>query len=464
MKIRDIADAHIPLAESCADQWASIGDDFTTVRTALESLSGFPEWTGAACGAMTQTVTATADRVGTAASSAQTVGSLLDAHCAALTTIQAAVRSTIALAESAGMTVHSDGLVTAGGGGLAGAVLDGMAAGATAILQGAMVAVRTLDAALAGTVAVGTSVEDTPTFISGDLGALADAVHLDEALAASMTPETRAAVWELATDAAQELMDRGLDPTELGVHVTEMNGELAVTIGDIDTADKVTTLVSGTGSSSLGGLRESSLLAARITNPGQATIAWHGYDAPASLPAASRNGNARRGGTELRGVQENLRTRNPDARLSIVGHSYGTRVIDEGAGDSSRALQADEIHLMGSPGMTALTADQLHLDALDGDAEVHVYRAPGDIIGAVTDNSLIHGRDPADLGWGADFINGTAPEDHSVPEKLDRWLLNGSGKDAADLAATLWGLADGDVGDEHSGYRTDEGVLEALRK
>lgn len=468
MRIREITEAPLALASLTAGNWSDAGAQLLATASGLEEVSAFPGWTGDAAGRMRHRVATSAGRMQDAGNTAATTADLLDLHCRILSGIRAAVLTVIGLAEGAGMAVHPDGRVTAGMLRAAGGAADVAAAAFTATLRTAVASVHTLDAALAAklTGIVG-GLSPTPQTIParttpGMTGIKAlsparvtDGVRIDAGLSATLPPEVREKVLAIAEGAAGELRVRGLDPAEIGVTATTVGGEIGVVIGDIGTADKVTTLVSGMGSGDLGGLRESAALAGRITGPGQATVAWHGYAAPGDSDylGAAGSGRAAGGGPALRSHQSELRKNNPDARLSIVGHSYGTRVIDEAAGDAALPLEADEIHLMGSPGMTADSADDLNLRAVDGDSEVHVHRHPGDIIGLVADDPLIHGDDPSDPGWGADFINGEEPG-------KDEGLWG----DLKDLGASAWGLTDLDPGNEHSSYRTDERVLEELRK
>ena len=59
--------------------------------------------------------------------------------------------------------------------------------------------------------------------------------------------------------------------------------------------------------------------------------------------------------------------------------------------------------------MTAGSANDLNLRALDGDAEVHVSKKSGDMIGIMADEPQLHGDDPPDRDWGADYVNGKDP-------------------------------------------------------
>jgi hypothetical protein len=486
VKVRDITDARIARANLSTRVWSAAGEELGAGAEGLDSLAEFPGWSGTASDGMRHRISASSGRLRSASLAAGAAGDLLELHCGVLTTVQLAVVATVRTAEAAGMTVHDDGRVTAGRAGAAGtvaAVLSHVpaASGAvrsaeaalTAVLRAAMTTVSCLDTAFALQVHAVTSVEPGPDpapapvpVAPGTAGSWAlspdgvtdgvtdgvpEGVRVDPRLTGSVSPEVQEELLEVATAAAQELVLRGLDPGQTGVEVTTVGGAPGVVVGDITTADRITTLVSGTGSSDLGGLRDSAALAGRISAPGHATVAWHGYAAPGSLPEAALSGSARSGGTSLRGLQSTLREHSPQARLSVVGHSYGTRVIDEAAGDDIFALDADEIHLMGSPGMTAPTAGDLNLRATDGHAEVHVHKTPGDVIGLVADIPRIHGDDPADPDWGADSVNGVPPG--QAPADRQWW----------ETAMNLWGLTDLDVGDEHGSYCGDEKVLGALR-
>ena len=60
-----------------------------------------------------------------------------------------------------------------------------------------------------------------------------------------------------------------------------------------------------------------------------AGIVWLGYDAPDTIPRAIGAGYARDGAPDLRDFTEGLResSQNPDARTTVIGHSYGSTVV-----------------------------------------------------------------------------------------------------------------------------------------
>lgn len=487
MNIHDLADAPIGLAMGTSKVWRTTGSQMGNTADNLRAISAFPGWTGKAAEGMSQRVAAIAGRTNDASDAADTIGILLGLHTTALAVFQGTVVLTIGLATTAGMTVHSDGTVTPKHSGIGGAVWtvgetlipavkagrEGAAVALTAVLHMAMLKVQEIDAMLAKIVAAAAAVDfapmatmgaiDTPT-PNGSASALSpsgappvvvvediiDAIHIDPVLYEQISSKTLSDATNYAIGAARELQLRGLDPTEIGIHLTQVNGALSVIVGDIDTADKVTTLVSGTGSSDPTRLGDSSALAGRITGPGQATIAWHGYSAPKDLASAASPTLARVGAPSLQLLQRSLRDRNPNAHLSIVGHSYGTAVIDS-AGSSPTPLEADEIHLMASPGMTSGSASALNLHARDGHAEVHVHRNVGDPITLAAKIPWILGNDPSTPQFGADSVNGRDPKDNGGV--LGSWYDG-----LTDLRRTI----DGDLR-AHSNYRGDEKVLEALR-
>ncbi len=491
MRIRDIADAPVAVASLAADSWSTTGTELVAVATGIDGVAVLPRWEGASSDSMRGRLASSSGRIRTLGGTADTVSGVLDGHCGFLTVPQAIVNATITAAETAGMTVHGNGLVTSGRKSLAGVgmlVLDtlpgvGTATDAaetafTVTLRTAMAAVAGMDVAAAAAITAAALVDaggqGTPGVVSPGVrgksakspDGIPDGVRIDRALDASLTPEGREKVLEIADEAIRELLAHGQDPAEIGVEISMDGGKLGVTLGNIDTADKITTVVSGTGSGGMSGLKDGAAFAGRFTGPGQATVVWREWSPPSNLFGAAVSGRAEAAGSTLRAHQSALRQRNPDAELSVVGHSYGTRVIDEAAGDAILALEADQIHLMGSPGMTAGSADDLNLRALDGDAEVHVYKKSGDMIGIMADEPQLHGDDPADRDWGADYVNGKDPGDRSLWDRA-KDALGPVGElvdDGEDLAGSLWGLFDGDLGDEHSSYKTDENVLEALRK
>ncbi|SOC47478.1 Alpha/beta hydrolase [Blastococcus aggregatus] len=148
------------------------------------------------------------------------------------------------------------------------------------------------------------------------------------------------------------------------LHLLDLAGDrVAVGYGDLDSADVVALVVPGmtiTPADDLPGVAgDARDLAgvARRADPGLtvATVAWLGYRAPQFLYSATSRRAATTGGAVLDSALTGLAaaraaTGAPPARTTVVGHSYGTVVIDEAA-DRTGRLAADAVVLLGSPGM-----------------------------------------------------------------------------------------------------------------
>lgn len=168
------------------------------------------------------------------------------------------------------------------------------------------------------------------------------------------------------------------------LHLLDLAGNgVAVALGDIDSADAVALVVPGMNVSpddDLGGVigdARDLADAARRADAGAAvaTVAWLGYRAPQLLSSAANRRAATRGGVALDSALDGLAAARtsagaPAARTTIVGHSYGTVVIDEAA-DRPGRLAADAVVLLGSPGMED---DAAALEA----AEVYDAASPAD--------------------------------------------------------------------------------------
>ncbi|WP_187775780.1 alpha/beta hydrolase [Luteimonas suaedae] len=172
---------------------------------------------------------------------------------------------------------------------------------------------------------------------------------------------------------AQALLDRveqsWSDPgTEniylLGYEAPGRNGspdaKVIASIGDPNSADNVAVYVPGTGTDlgNVGGSidRMDDLRAQAEMIPGSgdtATIVWLGYDAPDNLLSATQGSHAREGAADLRGFTEGLResSTSPDARTTVIGHSYGSTVVGTADALEGRGLAANDVIAMGSPGM-----------------------------------------------------------------------------------------------------------------
>lgn len=198
----------------------------------------------------------------------------------------------------------------------------------------------------------------------------------------------------------------------------------AVAVGNPDTAADISVTVPGLGSTTKDSLPSMVTEAANLQNtaeeelrrlgqPGSVvTIAWMGYDPPANPLNTSNprdywrtisDARAQAGASALAQYLQQLHAANPNAHLSLFGHSYGSLT-------SSLALQqlnAQGVHpvndavFYGSPGLGLDNPAQLGL----GDGHAFVMKAPpgDDWIPELAPLAPLH-------GWGADPYLGMLPE------------------------------------------------------
>ncbi len=196
----------------------------------------------------------------------------------------------------------------------------------------------------------------------------------------------------------------------------------AVAVGNPDTAKNVSVSVPGVGTTTgslpdmvteAGNLRDTAQRQLdRVGTSGSVTaIAWLGYDAPpnplntkspADLWTTMTDNQAHAGAAGLSSYLQEVRANNPDAHVTLLGHSYGSLT-------SSLALQdlhaqglhpVDDVVFYGSPGLGLTNPDQLGLGA----DNAYVMRAPDDPITTfVAPTAPLH-------GWGADPYAGIFPE------------------------------------------------------
>jgi hypothetical protein len=153
-----------------------------------------------------------------------------------------------------------------------------------------------------------------------------------------------------------------------------------------------------------------------------AVVAWLGYEAPGTIsPEVLTTGRAKDAAPELRGFIRELEALNPQARVSLLCHSYGTVVCAEAAESAFRAagsarpavasraasgegnLDVSDIALFGSPGTGADSVAGLHTDARvwagrgAGDWIADVPHAKADLFGT----TVGFGTDPVSPDFGA---------------------------------------------------------------
>jgi pimeloyl-ACP methyl ester carboxylesterase len=153
--------------------------------------------------------------------------------------------------------------------------------------------------------------------------------------------------------------------------------------------------------------------ATRAAAPGQhvAVIAWLGYDAPQGVGRdAAREELARAGATSLDRFTQDLAIMRPNARLTLIGHSYGSVVA--GLAAASLPAQVKDLVVVGSPGMGVSRVADLHTSA-------HVWAGQSaqdwiDWVPAFQVWGAGHGTLPVTAGFGARVFgtNGVIDHDH----------------------------------------------------
>ncbi|MHC9696762.1 alpha/beta hydrolase [Corynebacterium diphtheriae] len=220
---------------------------------------------------------------------------------------------------------------------------------------------------------------------------------------------------KLAEDFEQRLAHDFPDAQILSTH----EHGVVVALGDIRTADSITTVVAGVGSANPTQWLNYVERAQHIRHAtGGAAVAWLGYNAPANVAAAAAQTPAQQGASQLQKFQKELRTLNPKARLMVFGHSYGSVVAGHAAG---HGLDADTFIMAGSPGVPP--NPQLHSPK----PRLISVLGSHDIIGLTGTNTVAaHGIDPSALS-------------------------------AQDAGFERWGVAGG-----HESYFTDKRLLQRL--
>ncbi|MGV4928752.1 alpha/beta hydrolase family protein (plasmid) [Streptomyces sp. BHT-5-2] len=180
------------------------------------------------------------------------------------------------------------------------------------------------------------------------------------------------------------------------------DGRAVVSQGNPETARNVAIQVPGTDND-LGNLGEQIDRVDRLQNAAAnngakdtAVISWLGYDAPEGDNSMFTTGRADPAGGDLRSFTHGLRqTHEGDrAHMTVLGHSYGSTVVGAGASHGG-GLDADDIVVVGSPGMTVEHAKDLNINP------DHVWAGGGkDDIVSNHLSGLTLGEDPMEKEFG----------------------------------------------------------------
>jgi hypothetical protein len=220
-------------------------------------------------------------------------------------------------------------------------------------------------------------------------------------------------------------MGRGVDPitgeavkTQLYLYdpmAFDGDGRVAISAGDLDTADNVAVITPGfgtdAGSAGAQGQRALTVYeASRFLDPAKtnATMFWIGYDAPDNPPwekdgdwsGVTQEGMATEGGARLADTLDGLRashTGDP-AHLTAIGHSYGSTTLGHAAHD--HGIPVDDVVFVGSPGVGGDTDSA----ADTGVDPHHVWAGANsrDPIADLGNHGWVHGETLGGAGLGDD--------------------------------------------------------------
>ena len=224
------------------------------------------------------------------------------------------------------------------------------------------------------------------------------------------------------------------------------SGRVVEVLGDLGAADRIAVLVPGVSTTAdnfdtgLDDVRDRAPAvqardlydATRAAAPGEhvAVIAWLGYDAPQGVGrSAAREELARAGATSLDRFAGDLAVLRPSARVTLIGHSYGSVVA--GLAAASLPPQVKDLVVVGSPGMGVSRAADLHTSA-------HIWagQAAQDWIDWVPAYKMWgagHGTLPAAPGFGARVFGTMGVTDH------DHYLAPGT-QSLGNIASIVLGL------------------------
>ena len=211
------------------------------------------------------------------------------------------------------------------------------------------------------------------------------------------------------------------------------NGRVVEVFGNLAAANRIAVLVPGVSTTAdnfntgLDGVRDRAPAvqaralydATRVAAPGEhvAVIAWLGYDAPQGVGrTAAREELARAGATALDAFTRDLATMRPSARVTVIGHSYGSVVAGLAAADLPS--QVKDLVVVGSPGMGVSRAADLHTSA-------HIWAGQSaqdwiDWVPAFQVWGAGHGTLPVTPGFGATVFGTNGVTDH------DQYLASGT--------------------------------------
>ncbi|MGW1883073.1 alpha/beta hydrolase [Streptomyces sp. NPDC001970] len=201
----------------------------------------------------------------------------------------------------------------------------------------------------------------------------------------------------------------------------EGNGRAIVAYGNPDTSRNVSAYVPGLGTKLDGEFVKDTMKRAEDTARGaqrhdksSAAIVWLGYDAPQNVDVISTS-DAEKGAPAYNSFMAGLEATNEhkNPHLTAIGHSYGSLTVGTAAKQPDGIPGADDIILLGSPGVGAekaqdlgVSQDHVFVGAADNDP-ITKLPTKDEVALAGPLGSLVYG-DAFDLG-GGDIYFGKDP-------------------------------------------------------
>jgi hypothetical protein len=164
----------------------------------------------------------------------------------------------------------------------------------------------------------------------------------------------------------------------------EGNGRAIVAYGNPDTSKNISAYVPGLGTKLDSEFADGTVkrayhtaLGAQKYDPSSSAIVWLGYDAPQSIDVMTAV-DAERGAPTYNGFMDGISATNetPDPHITAIGHSYGSRLVGAATQEAEGIPGADDIILVGSPGVGVDKAEELGV----GKDHVWVGAAENDIV------------------------------------------------------------------------------------
>lgn len=142
------------------------------------------------------------------------------------------------------------------------------------------------------------------------------------------------------------------------------DGSAIEILGDLAHAEHVAVIVPGvdTSPTDFGRLRAQATALYAAAGTDVAVVAWLGYDPPTGLGLeAARENRAETGAPAFVSYVDGVAAARPDARITVIGHSYGAIVV--GLAAHELPAQVTDIVALGAPGMGADDVADLHTTA-----------------------------------------------------------------------------------------------------